>query len=146
MMRASSWFFASALLSATRFGFAVPEEPPAVAPALHAELTCAHERVPGRVLCELAVDARQDRLAWADALIVEAPAFARPLRSRVAMGRASLSASERVKLRFALVASAAGQGTLSVRARAVVCHEGTAGEICRPEQQLLSTPLRIGEF
>ena len=50
---------------------------------ISAKLACRPERSPGRVLCELSVAARGGRLEWADALVVSAPEFARPLQSRV---------------------------------------------------------------
>ena len=50
---------------------------------LSATLTCEHRTEPGRVLCSLQLTTPEPQeIEWADALIVSAPAFAPPLRSR----------------------------------------------------------------
>ena len=104
----------------------------AAEPALTAQLTCQHTAGPGRIVCELDTQARAGRLVWCDALVVRAPAFARPLRSRfVAQLDSSGAASASAKL--ALVAAEAGQGKLQLLARGVVCREGASGEWCSPE-------------
>jgi hypothetical protein len=103
------------------------------APELSAELGCEPALVPGRVLCKLEATARSDLLiAWADALVLEAPSFARPLRSRVAH-RAATAREESVAIPLALYATRAERGTLRVRARAVVCpRDVDSAERCRP--------------
>lgn len=98
--------------------------------ALAARLVCDPARAPGRVVCavELSAPAEQ-RIAWADALILSTPPFARPLRSRVT---ARSDESSTIRLPLALVLDGPGQGLLRVRGRAVLCSRGGARERCSP--------------
>ncbi len=99
-------------------------------PVLAAELECQRASRPGRILCELSTRAQSGKLVWSDALVVRAPEFARPLRSRfVAQLDPSGAASASAKL--ALVAASAGQGKLELLARAVVCRAGSGRELVR---------------
>ena len=52
-------------------------------PELSARLECQRRPTPGRVLCEAELELSSGVLRWVDVLVVEAPAFARPLRARV---------------------------------------------------------------
>jgi len=111
------------------------------APALAAVLTCDPITGPGRVLCSVEVRGlRTARMAWADALVVAAPEFARPLRSRVAAPRLEPS-SKSARIALALVATGEGRGTLRVRARAVLCQPRAGGELCWSEVQEPSVEL-----
>jgi hypothetical protein len=112
---------------------------------LKAELSCRPEAAPGRVLCELrySVDAGA-RLAWADALVTASPDFARPLRSRVTPERFGRAEGGERKLSLAFVASKAGVGEVTVRARAVVCRGAGAGERCRPQTEDVQAEIRVG--
>jgi hypothetical protein len=98
--------------------------------ALVARLVCDPARAPGRVVCavELTAPAEQ-RIAWADALILSTPAFARPLRSRVT---ARSDESSTLRLPLALVLDGPGSGLLRVRGRAVLCSRGGSRERCSP--------------
>jgi hypothetical protein len=107
-------------------GAAVPEAAP-----IRAQLVCPSGLRPGRVLCTLSIHGRGARLAWGDALVVEAPDFARPLRARVGFEERSAHGETRLELPIALVAVGAGAGQLQVRARAVVC-EGKSLRGCAP--------------
>ncbi|MES1176077.1 MAG: hypothetical protein ABUL62_17275 [Myxococcales bacterium] len=104
----------------------------AAQPALTAELTCQRAAGPGRLLCELSTQARTGKLVWSDALVVRAPEFARPLRSRF-VAQLDSSGVPRASAKLALVANAAGRGKLELLARGVVCSEGPGGEWCGPE-------------
>src|SRR3954469_11028359 len=97
-----------------------------------ASLSCQPAVGPGRILCELTTRATRGKLVWSDALVVRAPAFARPLRSRLVAQVGAPAASGGAWAKFALVASEAGQGKLELLARGVVCHDGPAGEWCAP--------------
>lgn len=111
---------------------------------LQASLTCQSTAGPGRILCELSTHATSGRLVWSDALVVHAPAFARPLRSRVV---AQLGTSETVGgawAKLALVASEVGEGKLEVLARGVVCRDGPNGQWCMPALAQVSVELRVG--
>jgi hypothetical protein len=112
------------------------------AAVIHANVVCAPVVGPGRVLCDLTVGASSGKLAWVDALVVRAPAFARPLRSRV-VAAADPAGSASVKL--ALVATEAGKGELQVRVRAVVCHEAQSGQWCGPETATVSGAVEVGQ-
>ncbi len=109
---------------------------------LGAELSCAKIAGPGRIVCELRATTTSARLVWADALVVNAPAFARPLRSRVALQLEAGTSAASSKL--ALVGSAPGKGELTVLVRAVLCHGAPSGEVCRPETRRVTTEVEVG--
>jgi hypothetical protein len=114
-------------------------------PGMKAELSCRAEAAPGRVLCELKyVAAAGARLVWADALVTAAPEFVRPLRSRVTPERFKQAGSDERKLSLAFVASKAGVGQVTVKARAVVCRGSGERERCRPESQDARAEIRVG--
>jgi len=120
---------------------------PAVAgePSFKAELACRPEAAPGRVLCELKYSVEPgSRLVWADALVTAAPDFARPLRPRVAPERFGQTGTTERKLSLAFVATKAGVGPVTVRARAVVCQGQGTAERCRPRTESVVAELRVG--
>lgn len=98
---------------------------------------------PGRILCELTTHAAQGKLVWSDALVVRAPAFARPLRSRLVAQFATPAASGGAWAKLALVATESGAGKLELLARGVICHDGPAGEWCAPVQAKVSVDLQV---
>jgi hypothetical protein len=110
--------------------FALPASA-AEAPELDARLACEPAPGPGRVRCSLAASVGPElRLGWVDALVLEAPPFARPLRSRIPY-RGSLK-EPKAELLLGLMARSTGRGRLAVRVRALVCpRQGVAGR-CRP--------------
>lgn len=128
------------------FGLLLAASPAAASePALEVALSCRPEPAPGRVLCELNYRVgAEGRLTWADALVTAAPDFARPLRSRVAPERFGATSSAERRLTLAFVATRAGVGRVTVRARAVVCHGEGAAERCRPRSAQVSAELRVG--
>ncbi len=86
-----------------------------------AGLSCPERVGEGRIVCELTVTAPEGSLlSWTDALVVEAPEFALPLRSRV-IGRLPEEGAPRVVVPLPLLATAENTGVLRVRARAVLC-------------------------
>jgi hypothetical protein len=85
----------------------------------------------------------QQRLSWVDALVVEAPSFARPLRSRIPH-RMAAGPQTRATLPFALMATSVGHGRLLLRARAVVCRAGTREGACRPVTGEATLDVRVG--
>jgi hypothetical protein len=112
---------------------------------MKAELSCRAEAAPGRVLCELKYSAGDGaRLVWADALVTASPEFVRPLRSRVTPERFSATGTAERKLNLAFVASRAGVGQVTVRARAVLCRGQGAAERCRPEAHDVQAEIRVG--
>jgi len=114
-------------------------------PGMRAELSCRAEAAPGRVLCEVKYSAGSGaRLVWADALVTAAPAFVRPLRSRVTPERFAAAGSAERKLSLAFVAAKSGTGQVTVRARAVVCRGLGEQERCRPESQEARAEIRVG--
>jgi len=110
--------------------------------SISAKLGCRPERSPGRVLCELSVAPRGGRLEWADALVVSAPEFARPLQSRVGAAQASRAGDGSLKLPLALAATRQGSGELTVAARAVVCD--SERRRCLSLQKLASASVEVG--
>jgi hypothetical protein len=122
--------------------FAVSPNVNAEGPRLSARVECAAVAGPGRILCQLNASAASGKLLWVDALIVQAPPFARPLRSRVA-AQVGADPLNTASAKLALVASEPGQGELALRVRAVVCAEGPNGEACAPEQVLASAKVTV---
>ncbi|MGC4089314.1 MAG: hypothetical protein QM756_15790 [Polyangiaceae bacterium] len=110
---------------------------------LSAKLACEPAAGVGRVRCSLSVSAPPGtRLSWVDALVVETPAFARTLRTRIAhQGSGDESAAE---LLLALVADREGRGRLSVRARAVACPKAGQPGRCHALTRLESLELHVG--
>ena len=115
------------------------------APELQAELVCQKVPGPGRVLCELTSHVAGARLVWSDALVVRAPSFARPLRSRVLAELGGAAAPGVARAKLALVASAVGQGKLEVLARGVVCRGGSAGESCSTRTVTVTALVSAGD-
>ncbi len=95
-----------------------------------ARLTCQRRPTPGRVVCEAELEVESGVLSWGDVLVLEAPPFALPLRSRVGQSAVVMQTAQRQRLQLALATTDAGQGTLKVRARAVLCPDAT-GQGCR---------------
>jgi len=111
--------------------------------AFSAQLSCQPPAGPGRILCELTTRASEGKLVWSDALVVQAPAFARPLRSRFLARITSTAAVQGAFAKLALVASEAGEGQLELLARGVICHQGTGGERCEPVRAKVRVELRV---
>jgi len=109
-----------------------------------ASLSCQRAAGPGRILCELTTRAVRGKLVWSDALVVRAPSFARPLRSRFVAQLGSAAAAGGAWAKLALVASEAGAGKLELLARGVICENGPAGEACNPVQAPVIVELRVG--
>ena len=115
-------------------GAAAPE------PALLAEATCDPAPGPGKVHCTVHQRPKGGKWSWGDVIVVSAPPFAPPLRTRVAAGDASRSDAEGADFALALAATADGSGELRVLARAVVC--GPSG--CRPVRAEATAKVVVG--
>lgn len=116
----------------------------AAAPApIDATLRCQPAAAPGRVGCELEVEARSGRLTWADVVVLESPSFARPLRARFVAGADDARGDRRARVPISLVATSTGRGTLRVRARAVVC-AADDGRRCRAAAASASAEVAVG--
>ncbi|MEO8902472.1 MAG: hypothetical protein ABI488_10830 [Polyangiaceae bacterium] len=105
---------------------------------------CGRAPGPGRVLCEVSAKPESGRLVWSDVLVVHAPEFARPLRSRVVL---ELGANpQAAAATLALVASQAGQGKLDILVRGVICSADQAGaaQRCKAVAQPVSAVLEVG--
>jgi hypothetical protein len=113
--------------------------------ALQARLSCQRASGPGRVLCELTSKPSAGKLVWSDALVVRAPGFARPLRSRFVAQLGAGSEPGAAWAKLALVASGPGQGQLELLARGVVCPEPGAGELCKAVAVPVSTLVQVGQ-
>jgi len=113
--------------------------------ALSARMECAPATGPGRIVCELNVSASSGTLAWVDALVVQAPPFARPLRSRVTLQVGPAGALGAASAKLALVASELGRGELQLRVRSVVCRESSSGESCGPEVVPVVAVVLVGQ-
>lgn len=121
--------------------WAFSAEPPVPPSPLEIELDCQPALAPGRVRCQVKLRTRPEmRLAWADVLVVAAPEFARPLRSRVL---ASPGPDGEGQAALALFASRRGSGELRVRGRAVLCAESDESS-CYPVIREARLNLQIG--
>jgi hypothetical protein len=98
--------------------------------SLLTEVSCDPLPGPGKVQCLVRVRPVGGALRWSDAIVLSAPAFAPPLRTRVAVGDAKRNDAEGADFSLALAATADGVGELKVLARATVCGDGG----CRPVQ------------
>jgi hypothetical protein len=112
---------------------------------LQARLSCEPAPAPGRVLCELSTTATSGKLVWSDALVVHAPDFARPLRSRFVAQLGTAADPGAAWARLALVASAPGQGQLELLARGVLCHAPAANEACQAVSVRVSAAVEVGK-
>jgi hypothetical protein len=120
--------------------------PAAAAPApreLSVRLECQRRPTPGRVLCEAELELSSGVLRWTDVLVVTAPDFARPLRSRVGPSALFMKTERRQRLQLALAATQLGRGTLKVQARAVSCPDAT-GQDCRALVREVETSVAVG--
>jgi hypothetical protein len=82
------------------------------------------------VQCLVRVRPAGGTLRWSDAIVVSAPPFAPPLRTRVAAADAKRSDADGADFSLALAATGDGVGELKVLGRATVCGDGG----CRPVQ------------
>lgn len=122
------------LLAGSLFALlALPQAPAHAEPnlGLSSRLQCQRRPTPGRVVCEAELEVETGVLAWADVLVLEAPEFAPPLRSRVGSSALFMKSPRRQRLQLALAATAEGVGTLRVRARVVHCPAADQRN-CRP--------------
>lgn len=110
---------------------------------LSARLVCPRRPGPGRVVCEAELEIEAGVLAWADVLVLESPAFAPPLRSRVGPSALHMKSEQRQRLRLALAATAPGSGTLRARARAVACPDATLRG-CQPIAREIQASVEVG--
>jgi hypothetical protein len=115
----------------------------AAPPELSARLVCPRRPGPGRVVCEAEIELDAGVLAWADVLVLEAPSFAPPLRSRVGPSALHMKSEQRQRLQLALAATAPGSGTLRVRARAVACPDATLRG-CQPVVRETQARVEVG--
>lgn len=111
-----------------------------------ASASCERKTAKGRVVCDVEVETDAGRIAWADVVVVEAPPFAPPLRSRVGIADARTRTERRVRIPVAFVATGLGKGAVLVRARVVVCRpEGKSGaESCVPDSREARAELVVG--
>ena len=113
----ASALFRQASFVATNAASAEPQ-------ALAATLQCPRRPGPGRVLCEAELEISEGQLVWADVLVLEAPPFARPLRTRAGSSAVVMQHERRVRIQLSLAATELGEGRLRVRGRAVRCLDG----------------------
>jgi hypothetical protein len=137
-MREGSWLVTLGLVLVTSLGSAEADSGP------EARLGCGKEAAPGRVLCELELEVTSGRISWADALVTGSPAFAKPLRSRVAGGQAATP--RRIRIQLALAATERGSGKLQVLARSVVCRPkpDEDGELCDAHVRPVEATVVVG--
>jgi hypothetical protein len=108
--------------------------------SLLTEVSCDPLPGPGKVQCLVRVRPVGGVLKWSDAIVVAAPSFAPPLRTRVAAGDAKRSDPDGVEFSLALAATGDGVGELRVLARGAVCGDGG----CRPVQAEGSARVAVG--
>jgi hypothetical protein len=98
--------------------------------SLAAAVTCDPLPGPGKVQCLVRVRPVGGALQWSDAIVLSAPPFAPPLRTRVAIGDAKRNDADGADFSLALAATGDGVGELKILARATVCRD----DACRPVQ------------
>jgi hypothetical protein len=114
---------------------------PAAEPAgLKVEAVCDPLPKPGKVRCTVRERPLAGKLQWGDVIVLGAPPFAPPLRTRAAVADATRSDADGADFSLALFATAEGRGTLNVLGRAVVC--GSGG--CRPCQAEATAEVTVG--
>jgi hypothetical protein len=107
---------------------------------LEAEATCDAAAGPGKIHCIVRERPKGGKWTWGDVIVISAPAFAPPLRTRVAAGDASRNDAGGADFALALAATGDGSGELRVLARAVIC--GDSG--CRPVRAEASAKVVVG--
>jgi hypothetical protein len=132
-----SWAPIAAWLALPAIALAAPVE------ELSARLVCPPRPGPGRVVCEVELEVETGALAWADVLVMQAPPFAAPLRSRVGPSALFMKTEQRQRLQLALAATGAGSGRLRVRARAVWCADADQ-RACRPVVREAEASVQVG--
>jgi hypothetical protein len=113
---------------------------------LSAVVDCPRRATPGRIVCEVELEVARGYLAWGDVLVLRAPGFAPPLRSRLGSSAVIMRHERRMRLRLALAATSAGEGRLRVRARAVSClhKRGEQLEHCLPLRGEAEASVSVG--
>jgi len=97
-------------------------------PSIDVRASCEALAGPGKVRCAVHVRPERGVWRWGDVIVVAAPPFAPPLRTRAGLAELVRKDESEVEFALALAAVADGSGTLRIKARAVVC--GESG--CRP--------------
>jgi hypothetical protein len=123
----------------------IAETKPAALP-LEVSASCERKATKGRVLCDVELESAESRIAWADVVVISAPPFAPPLRSRIGLADARARSDRRVRLPVALVAMSLGRGTVAMRARAVLCRGASPGaaETCTATTKDASAEIIVG--
>jgi hypothetical protein len=96
---------------------------PAGAPFVTAQASCEPMGAPGKLRCAVRARPEQGAWQWGDVVVLAAPPFALPLRTRLGLFDVVHKDESGMEFALALGATAAGAGTLRVRVRAVVCGE-----------------------
>jgi hypothetical protein len=109
-------------------------------PAIAAAAKCDPVPGPGKIHCTVRARPIGGKFSWGDVIVLSAPRFAPPLRTRLAAGDASRSDAEGADFELALAATGDGSGELRVRTRAVVCGDGG----CRPVMADVSARVTVG--
>jgi len=117
---------------------------PVETPRLDVAASCEHKAAKGRILCDIEFEVPDGRIAWADVMVVSAPPFAKPLRSRVGVLDARSRTDRRIHIPVAFVAKESGRGAVAFRGRAVVCAGGAGKEACAPIARDVAAELRVG--
>jgi hypothetical protein len=125
---------ALAIPTASRQAGAASEEP-----KLRASLVCEKASGAGRVRCDAEARTEGATIVWGDVEILRSPAFASPLRGRIAPLDATVRGDDGWRWGFALVARDRGAGEVEARVRVVVCAAG----VCRPRVVIVSAPLVV---
>jgi hypothetical protein len=123
---------------------ALPAADPGGTPRLDVSASCERKATKGRVLCDVEFEVPDGRIAWADVVVVQAPQFAKPLRSRVGVVDARSRTDRRIHIPVAFIAKDQGRGTVAFKGRAVVCSPASTRETCSPATHDVTVELRVG--
>jgi hypothetical protein len=111
----------------------------AVAPTLKPKLVC--QTLPKMVLCAVHLEASVGAwVSWSQAEIVEAPAFVRPVHTKVTYKKNPL---KRPAIYLGLSPTGGGKGEVAIVLRTVVCPDARDGQPCAHLSQRLQTTISV---
>jgi hypothetical protein len=99
------------------------------APPLRASIICEAPPAPGRFRCDVEVRVSGASISWADVVVVKVDDFILPLRGRLGPREASTHEADIFRWSLGFVAKGRGAGDVTLRVRAVVCHDATCGPV-----------------
>jgi len=107
---------------------------------IRTSILCEAPPGPGRFRCDVEVRATEGQLSWADVEVARVDDFILPLRGRLGPRDASAHDPDIYRWSLGFVARDRGAGAITVRVRAVLCHD----DACAPVQREVSGRVVVG--